>query len=113
MTQDPNDEASFNVHSGEIVTVTVDSIKTNCLTAAAFNGTAVTKASSNPDKYTFPVSGASGQEFVFACVCTFAAADPPDACYTIAVSSFGSSFTLTPVYKESPEASFTLFFTVS
>jgi len=113
MTQDPNAKAYFTVTSGEKVRVTVGAVKCNCLTSAAYNGTGIPKTTANPDAYDFTVSGPSGNQTVFACVCTFQTADPAEAHYTIAVSgSGGGNFSVPSVYKEAPEAAFQLYFTV-
>jgi hypothetical protein len=114
MNQNPNAKAYFTVTSGEQVRVTVGAVKCNCLTSAAYNGTAIPATSKNPDIYDFTVTGRSQDQTVFACVCTFQTSDPSAAYYTIAArGSNGGDFTVPPVYKEAPEAAFQLYFTIT
>lgn len=114
MTQDPSARAHFTVASGESVRVTVGAVKCNCLTSAAYDGTGVAATSTNPDIYDFTVNGGSGDQTLFACVCTFQTGDPAAAYYTVTVvgSAGGGIFAAPSVYKEAPEASFQLYFSV-
>lgn len=113
MTQDPNDNSSFTVANGEQVTVTLQSVQCNCNTSAGFDGTPLTKASSTPDVYVFIVNGNSGDEKVFAALCEFLPSDPVTAHYTVGeTASGGGNFKSSSVFKETPEASFQLFFTI-
>jgi hypothetical protein len=114
MNQNPNAKAYFTVTSGEKIRVTVGAVKCNCLTSAAYNGMSIPTTTTNPDVYAFTVTGQSGDQTVFACVCTFQTGDPPAAYYTIGVSgSGGGSFNSPSVYKEAPEAAFQLYFTIN
>jgi hypothetical protein len=114
MTQDPNTDANFTVQSGEQITVSLQSVQCNCNTAAGYDGAALVKSHSIPDTYVFTVAGASDSEKVFVALCEFLAADPVTARYTIAVSSDqGGNFTVPSVFKETPNASFQLFFDIA
>lgn len=114
MTQNPNDNSSFTVASGEQATVTLRAVQCNCNTSAGYDGGALTRSSSNPDVYKFAISGATGVEKVFAGLCEFLAGDPVTAHYTVRVSgSQSGSFTSSSIYKETPEASFQLYFTIA
>ena len=114
MTQDPNRAAYFNLKAGEQVTVSLQSIQCNCNTSAGFDGVSLAKTHAVPDVYSFQVVGASGDEKVFVGLCEFMAADPVTAHYTVAVSSAqGGAFTASSVYKETPNASFQLYFDIA
>lgn len=114
MTQDPNNDAYFTVASGEQATVTLQSVQCNCLTSAGFDGQSLPKQHPIPDVYSFPVAGSSGVQKVFAALCEFLAGDPVTAHYTIGVAgSQGGSFTVSSIYKETPDASFQLYFTIA
>jgi len=113
MTQDPNDNSSFRVANGERVTVTLRAIQCNCNTSAGYDGAAVARQNSNPDVYGFTVGGAPGSSTVFAALCEFLPSDAVTAHYTVQVSGDqGGNFTSSSVYKETPEASFQLYFTI-
>jgi hypothetical protein len=114
MTQDPDDDSSFTVANGEQVTVTLQSVKCNCNTSAAFDGTALVKQHSIPDVYRFSPAGNSKDEQDFAASCKFEDSDPETAHYTVKVEgSGGGSFTPTSIPKEAPQARFELHFTIS
>lgn len=114
MTQDPNDNSHFIVANGEQARVTLGAVQCNCNTSAAYDGGALARQSSNPDVYAFTISGASGVGKVFAGLCQFLPSDPVSAHYTVRVSgSGGGNFTSSSVYKEAPEASFQLYFTIA
>jgi hypothetical protein len=114
MTQDPNDDANFTVASGETVTVSLQSVQCNCNTSAGFDGQPLVKQHSIPDIYSFTVAGASGDERLFVSSCQFLPGDPVTAHYTIGVAgSQGGAFTSSPVFMETPNASFQLHFTIA
>jgi hypothetical protein len=114
MTQDPNDNSSFTVANGEQATVTLIAVQCNCNTSAGFDGGALARQSSNPDVYAFAVGGNSGDGKVFAGLCEFLPSDPVTAHYTVRISgSQGGNFASSSVFKETPEASFQLFFTIA
>jgi len=114
MTQDPSDDASFTVASGEQVKVTLQSVQCNCNTSAGYDGQGLTKQHPIPDIYGFQVAGNSGDEKVFAAKCDFLSGDPVTAHYTIGVvGDQGGSFTSSPVYMETPDAAFQLYFTIA
>jgi hypothetical protein len=114
MTQDPNDNSLYTVTSTERVTVSLQSVQCNCLTSAGFDGQALAKQSAAPDVYSFGVTGNSGDQKVFAGVCTFSPSNPPTAHYTVQVSgSLGGSFQASSVFKTIPGVAFQLFFTIA
>lgn len=114
MTQDPNDNSSFTVANGEQVRVTLRAVQCNCNTSAGYDGGALARQSSNPDVYVFTVGGISGDGKVFAGLCQFLQNDPVTAHYSVQISgSQGGNFTSSSIFKESPEASFQLFFTIA
>ena len=114
MTQDAGNKSLFTVASGETVTVSLDSVQCNCLTSAGFEGHALTKQSSAPDTYSFSVNGNSGDQKLFAGVCTFPTGTPAFARYTVQVSSDqGGSFSASAVICQIPLVNFQLTFTVA
>jgi hypothetical protein len=114
MTQDPDDDSSFTVATGEQVTVTLQSVQCNCNTSAAFNGTALAKQHLIPDVYRFSPAGSSGDEQDYAASCKFEDSDPETAHYTVKVEgSGGGSFASTPIPKDVPQAKFELHFTIN
>jgi hypothetical protein len=114
MTQDPNDNSSFTVANGEQATVTLQAIQCNCNTSAGFDGGRLAKQGANPDAYAFAVNGNSGDTKVFAGLCEFLPSDPVTAHYAVRISgSQGGNFTSSSVFKETPEASFQLYFTIA
>lgn len=113
MTQNPTSPCEFTVANGEQVSVTVQAVQCQCLTSAAYNQADVAAAANNPDVYQFTVAGNSGDQFRFACVCTFQAGDPLFAYYAFAVGgNNGGNCSAPEVPKELPEASQVLYFTV-
>ena len=114
MTQDPNDTANFTVASSENVTVTLQSVQCNCNTSAGFDGQILAKQHSIPDIYRFGVAGALGDQKLFVGSCQFLPGDPVTAHYTISVAgSQGGNFTSSPVFMETPDASFQFLFTIA
>lgn len=114
MTQDSNNKGLFTVASGEKVTVSLDSVQCNCLTSAGLDGQALTKQSSAPDTYTFSVTGNSGEQKLFAGVCTFPIGTPAFARYKVQVSSDrGGSFQASAVICQIPSLPFQLTFTIA
>jgi hypothetical protein len=114
MTQDPNDNSSFTVENGEQATVTLQAIQCNCNTSGGFDGAALAKQSADPDSYAFQVNGNSGDTKVFASLCEFLPSDPVTSHYTVQISgSQGGNFAASSVFKETPEASFQLYFTIA
>jgi hypothetical protein len=114
MTQDPNDNSLYTVTSTEQITVSVQSVQCNCLSSAGFDGQIPAKQSAAPDVYSFVVTGNSGEQKVFAGVCTFSPSNPPTAHYTVQVSSsIGGSFQASSVFKTVPGVAFQLFFTIA
>lgn len=114
MTQDPNRDAYFIVMSGEQATVTLQSVQCNCLTSAGFDGQSLVKQHPIPDVYSFAVVGGAGVQKVFAALCEFLSGDPVTAHYTISVKGGqGGAFTVSSVFKETPDAGFQLYFTIA
>lgn len=114
MTQDPNDNSSFTVANGEQAQVTLTAVGCNCNSAAGFDGSTLTRQSSNPDIYAFTIGGDSGSSMLFAGLCQFLQSDPVTSHYTVEVSgSQGGDFASSSIFKESPEASFQLIFTIA
>lgn len=114
MTQDPNDNSSFTVANGEQAQVTLSAVGCNCNSAAGFDGAALARQSSNPDVYAFAIGGDSGSSKLFAGLCQFFQSDPVTSHYTVQVGgSLGGNFTSSSIFKESPEASFQLIFTIA
>jgi hypothetical protein len=114
MTQNSTDDSSFTVQSGETVTVSLQSIQCNCNTSAGFDGQGLAKQHRIPDIYGFGVAGNCGDEKVFAALCQFLPDDPLTSHYTIRVSgSAGGDFSSSSIYKETPDASFQLYFSVA
>lgn len=113
MTQDQNSDAYFDVVVGEQITVTLQSVQCNCNTAAGFDGATLTKTHPIPDIYSFTIAGSQGDEKVFAALCEFLSADPVTAHYTVRVASAqGGQFSVPSIYKETPNASFQLYFDI-
>jgi hypothetical protein len=115
MTQDPDDESSFTVASGETVTVTVDAVHCNCDSSAAFDGAKLAQPNAIPNIYSFRVNGASGTGKVFGAVFNFLQDDPDNAHYTVQVSgSEGTeAFDAPDGYKKTPKRDYQLFFTIA
>lgn len=114
MTQDQNDDSLFTVATGEVATVSLQSVQCLCKTKADFDSQKLDQQRTEPDVYSFAVTGNSGDEKVFAALCQFMDGDPTSAHYTIAVQgNQGGAFTSSSIFKETPEASFQLFFNIA
>ncbi len=115
MTQDPDDDSSFNVASGETVTITIDAVHCNCNTSGGLGGVALPRPDSIPNVYSFQVDGASGDGKVFGAVLNFLADDPANAHYTVEVggSAGGGTFHAPDGFMKSPKLDYQLFFTIA